>query len=170
MLGVVVDIKGTVRTRNMVCSKNMWILKPGENSNRGRGIQVASDWKEILEYVRDADTSVIVQKYIENPLLYQGRKFDMRMYALAAWVNGRVKLYFYESDYVRTSSFDYSLDTNDTFVHLTNEAIQIQHASFGKFERGNKVTLDELATFIKTVDPSVDFFKVYFDQMKVGLD
>ena len=26
---------------------NMWILKPGENTNRGQGIQVAKDYEEI---------------------------------------------------------------------------------------------------------------------------
>ncbi len=151
----------------MSAKNNMWILKPGENSNRGRGITVATDWKTIIEFVRDSDVPIIVQKYIENPLLYNGRKFDIRMYALSTWVNGCFKLYFYDMGYVRTSSFDFDLNTTDTFVHLTNEAIQIKHADFGKHEKGNKVTLASLGAYIKNIRPDIDFVQYFLPQMKV---
>ena len=37
----------------------MWIIKPGENSNRGRGIQVASNFAEIEQIIeQEEDTSV----------------------------------------------------------------------------------------------------------------
>jgi hypothetical protein len=48
----------------------------------------------------------VCQKYIENPLLLSGRKFDIRAYALAA-PDGRI--YMHRACYVRTSSCAFGL-------------------------------------------------------------
>lgn len=149
-------------------SRNIWILKPGENSNRGRGISVAKDIQSVQAFVKQSGKNpVIIQKYIENPLLYKGRKFDIRMYCLITWVYGSAKLYFYDEGYVRTSSFPFDLNTTDTFVHLTNEAVQIKGNDFGKFEKGNKVSLENLNTYIKTLSPDKDFYRDVLPKMKV---
>lgn len=58
--------------------QNNWIVKPGENTNRGSGIQFCKDIDQVKEIVSKAKRlangekrSYIVQKYIDNPLLYQ---------------------------------------------------------------------------------------------------
>lgn len=155
------------KLKTIFSRKNMWIVKPGENSNRGKKIAVASSIQEVLAQVKSIDGPAIIQKYIENPLLYEGRKFDIRMYALITWVNGSVKLYFYEDGYCRTSSFEFKLETTDRSVHLTNEAVQIKSEEFGKFEKGNKLTLEELSQYIKSKQASINFFKEYIPKMKV---
>jgi len=47
---------------------NIWIIKPGENTNRGNGIEVAEDFKEIKDLVAEATYdhihTCIIQKYI----------------------------------------------------------------------------------------------------------
>jgi hypothetical protein len=65
----------------------MWIVKPAENTNRGRGITIHSDLNEIKEIIasgeRHADGNLktyILQAYIERPFLYNKRKFDIRCY------------------------------------------------------------------------------------------
>ncbi len=151
--------------------KNLWILKPGENSNRGRGIIVTSDLQTITDFVKFAEGPVVLQKYIENPLLYHGRKFDIRMYILITMINGVHKLYFYRHGYARTSSFDFTLDNTHNNIHLTNEAIQIKNAEFGKFEKGNKLTLQELSVYLrKFVDSRASFSEKYIPLMKVRSD
>ncbi len=121
-------------------NRNMWIVKPGENSNRGTGILVSKDLKEIEEFVADTSAhTYIVQKYIERPFLIHQRKFDIRCFALLTSINGLIKGYFYQEGYLRTSSKKYSLDSTARAVHLTNEAVQIRYDDFGKYEAGNKV-------------------------------
>lgn len=66
---------------------------------------------------RPGGTSCVVQKYIERPLLFKNRKFDIRVWAIAT---DRNELYFYRPGYLRTSSNQYSLDSQNLTVHLTN--------------------------------------------------
>jgi tubulin---tyrosine ligase len=86
---------------------------------------------------RNSDGSLrtfIIQKYIENPMLYNGRKFDIRHFLLISCVNGSYKAYWFEEGYARTSSSLFTLKRGSTnFVHLTNDAIQKYSKDYGKF-------------------------------------
>ena len=127
--------------------RNVWIVKPGENSNRGNGIQVYKKFADIQRMVGSsgypgAKHTYIVQKYIERPLLIHRRKFDIRCFTLMTAVNGFLKGYFYQEGYLRTSSKVFTLNNlQSKVVHLTNEAVQKKYDDFGKFEPGNKVFL-----------------------------
>ena len=57
-------------------TKNIWIVKPGHKS-RGRDISLHNSIREIYDYTNSSDLC-IVQKYIENPLLINSKKFDIR--------------------------------------------------------------------------------------------
>lgn len=120
-------------------NKNIWIVKPGENSNRGIGILVSQDLKAIDKFISNNHHTYIIQKYIERPLLFQKRKFDIRCFGLITSVNGLIKGYFYQEGYLRTSTKNFTLNSLTKAVHLTNEAIQIKYDDFGKYEAGNKV-------------------------------
>jgi hypothetical protein len=95
-------------------NQNIWIIKPGENSNRGSGIQVANSLSEIRNIINqfsksNGDRTSIVQKYIEKPLLISGRKFDLRAYAMLTSTNGFLKGFMYRDCYFRTSSKTFDL-------------------------------------------------------------
>lgn len=87
--------------------------------NQGKGIEIFNNLKQITHYLanKSSDLQWIVQKYIERPLLYKKRKFDIRVLALAT---NEMELYYYNVGYMRTSSDEYSLDNKNKFVHLTN--------------------------------------------------
>jgi len=59
---------------------------------------------------RNCPKTFIIQKYIECPLLYKGRKFDIRHYMLVTRIAGNFRLYLYGEGYVRTSSHVFNLD------------------------------------------------------------
>lgn len=87
---------------------------------------------------------LIVQEYLKNIMLINGRKFDIRVYMLQLTIQGRIKYYFYEEGYIRTSSEFYDLDNlSDRFIHLTNDAVQNRGDNYGKFEKGNKMSYHE---------------------------
>ena len=68
---------------------------------------------------------------MENPLLFNKRKFDI---SLITTVNGVLKGYWYEEGYIRTTSKEYSLShLSNRLVHLTNDAIQKKSCNYGKF-------------------------------------
>ena len=75
--------------------RDLWIVKPGENTNRGCGITVCRELSQIKTIVSNNNVngknrSYIIQKYCEKPLLYKNRKFDIRLFALMTVVNGNM--------------------------------------------------------------------------------
>ena len=58
--------------------KTTWIAKPALAS-QGRGIRILKDLAELK-----FETATVVQKYIENPMLISGYKFDLRLYVVIA--------------------------------------------------------------------------------------
>jgi len=86
-------------------SNPLWILKPAGKS-RGRGIRLANKLEEILQVAGRTETMWVVQKYVENPLLINGRKFDIRKWALITqW--DPLAVWFYEDCYLRLTFRDY---------------------------------------------------------------
>lgn len=82
--------------------RNIWIVKPGEISNRGNGITVIDELYELNKILKSKDKhpngndkTYIVQAYLDRPLLYHRRKFDLRHYMLITTLYGRMKAYWY---------------------------------------------------------------------------
>lgn len=102
----------------------------------------------------------IVQKYMEQPLLVSGRKFDIRCFVLVTVFERKdgggkeVRAQFFSDAYVRTSCKKYTLDKlSDRATHLTNDAVQKHASNYGRFEQGNKLSLAEWQTLINSEYP-----------------
>jgi hypothetical protein len=108
----------------------------------------------------------VIQKYIERPLLFKGRKFDIRVWAVAL---SNQDYFFCNKGYVRTSSFDYSTDMADMYVHLTNNCLQMKdEKNFGKHEEGNVLSFKEFQEYIdyEFGEYSVNFEEDLLSRMK----
>ena len=78
--------------------KNIWIIKPGELTNRGKGITICNDLNSINTVLNSKEThpngktkTYILQLYIDRPFLFNKRKFDIRCYMMITIVNGLMK-------------------------------------------------------------------------------
>jgi hypothetical protein len=60
---------------------NYWILKP-VGLSRGRGISLINKLEDVI-----ISEPIVLQKYLMNPLLIDGYKFDMRIYVLVTSIN-----------------------------------------------------------------------------------
>jgi hypothetical protein len=107
----------------------------------------------------------VAQKYVERPLLYHGRKFDIRVWVL---VTCKMEIFFYRKPYMRTSSNEYSLQNQNNYVHLTNNCLQKYGENFGKFEEGNTLPMETLQKYFDEFFPEarVSVFNHLFPRMK----
>ena len=137
----------------------IWIMKPAGKA-QGRGIFLfkklkdINDWKKEDFFRRDEDKSdkeppetYVVQRYIENPYLIGGKKFDIRVYILVTSYIP-MKVWLYRSGFARFSNTRFSLDSiSDTFVHLTNVAIQKTATDYDP-EKGCKWSLQQFRLYL----------------------
>ena len=105
---------------------------------------------------------IIIQKYIENPLLYKGRKCDMRIWVL---LTHQKKVYLFKEGHLKTCSVEYDINSKDAFTHITNYSFQKHNTNFQKFEKGNEVPFYEFQKFIDEKYPEKNY-KLNKDLMK----
>ena len=104
-----------------------------------------SKLRDIENFMKEqlVDSCWVIQKYIEKPLLYKQRKFDIRVWALVHITDNpsQFDIHFFTEGYLRTSSSEYDINADDLMIHLTNNCLQVQDKStFGKHEVGNTVS------------------------------
>ena len=137
---------------------NLWIYKPGNNS-RGRGIKIMWEFDKLREKyaafggrpITSKREQGIIQRYIHNPLLLEGRKSELRVYWLVASVDPLMVLIYPETT-VRLNSLPYKLDDFDNqLVHVTNVYQQKNHPGYDpsvvlkwKFEEFGRYLSQEL--------------------------
>ena len=120
----------------------MWIVKHS-NGARGENIEVYNDVQLLKEKLRKEKElaqppaffydkyfnvnfrSLIVQKYIENPLLIERKKFDMRFYFYVASFNPIYAVYY--PGYLRRSILNYQTNDTNMATHITNQGVQKKH-------------------------------------------
>lgn len=136
-----------------------WIAKPIGKA-QGRGIFLFNELKDVKEWKKALDTRgakkeeddvevYVAQRYIENPYLIGGKKFDLRIYALVTSYTP-LTVWLYRSGFARFSSGRFSMEKGDisnTYVHLTNVAIQKTAANYDK-EQGCKWDLAAMKLFM----------------------
>jgi len=89
----------------------------------------------------------VVSRYIDNPYLITGKKFDIRMYVLVTSFSP-LTVWMHREGFARFSNQRFSLENIDNaIVHLTNVAIQKTAADYDP-EKGAKWSLESLRTYL----------------------
>mmetsp|Transcript_11491 Transcript_11491/g.26737 ORF Transcript_11491/g.26737 Transcript_11491/m.26737 type:complete len:413 (+) Transcript_11491:66-1304(+) len=140
------------------CQGATWIAKP-VGSAQGKGIFLfnklkdVSDWKNAKYKEGPAKEggveSYVFSRYIDNPYLIGGKKFDLRLYALVTSYSP-LTVWFHRGGFARFSNSRYSTKTTDmtnSYVHLTNVAIQKTAPGYER-EVGCKWDVTSLRTFL----------------------
>ena len=129
-------------------SKNIWIVKPGGLS-RGRGVHCIDQLNDILSNVRPSNQTII-QKYIENPLVINGRKFDIRQWVLVTDLNP-LTIWLFDTPYVRFGAENYNIDDfKNVFSQLTGNSIAKHSEKFNTGEiEGDMWENEQFREFLK---------------------
>ena len=132
--------------------KNIWLLKPS-NLNRGRNIILCENLEKIEKEINFIKKNkqfqyLLLQKYIENVLLYNKRKFDIRIWVLIVFINNKIECFYFKEGHLKSSTENYNLNDNNIFIHLTNYSIQKNNNNFSKFEIGNEISFKEFQNFL----------------------
>ena len=106
------------------------------------------------------NSNIIIQKYIEKPLCYNGRKCDMRLWVLLTW---EFNLYLFKEGHFKATSLPYDVNSIDSYVHLTNYSVQKYNKNFAKYETGNEISFQD---FENSVNNTINVKKDLLPKVK----
>src|SRR3990167_1950561 len=146
--------------------QNIWIVKPAGLS-RGRGIRVFNSLAEIHLAVKSKDLGFVIQKYMENPLLYKNRKLDIRQWVLVTDWNP-LSVWFYDECYVRLCASEYDpSNLKNRFSHLTNISVNKNAKNFDAED--GFLSQETFAQYLKSLNSPLStdpFFELIQPRMK----
>lgn len=133
----------------------MWIMKPCSKA-QGKGIFIINKLSQTKKWAnqRWANMPVkdgyVVSRYIENPLLVGGKKFDLRMYVLVVSYRP-LQAFVYREGFARFCNVKYSAavdDMDNPFMHLTNVAVQKNNEDYNS-NHGGKWSITNLCLYVE---------------------
>ncbi|EPY31550.1 tubulin tyrosine ligase protein [Angomonas deanei] len=166
----------------------IWIMKPPAKA-QGKGIFLFSKLSQVSEWKKEfkqkvsgipnnaaasrlndiygAQESVepyLAQRYIHNPHLVGGKKYDLRIYVLVESYNP-LTVWLHRTGFARFCHQRYSLDDIDnTFIHVTNVAVQKTNPKYTAMS-GCKFGIRNLRTII-TATHGADRANRLFDEIQ----
>eukprot|EP00741_Cyanophora_paradoxa_P017157 tig00020960_g16569.t1 len=143
----------------------VWIMKPVGKA-QGKGIFLVNKLNQVRKWSNNppggkqagaAGQTVsfrephVVSRYIDNPLLIGGKKFDLRLYVLVTSYRP-LRAYRYRLGFCRFCTVKYTADIaeiDNMFVHLTNVAIQ-KHGEEYNEHHGGKWDIKNLRLYLES--------------------
>ena len=140
-----------------ITESELYDFKEKNDSNYETTKMNEFELKDDKDYIYQS-SKIIIQKYIEKPFLYQGRKCDIRIWVL---ITHTMKVYIFKEGHLKASSVNYNKDDFDSFIHITNYSLQKYNKSFSKYEKGNEISFQTFQNYINEND-EFDFRKEIF--------
>jgi hypothetical protein len=116
------------------------------------------------------DEPCVISKYIEDPYIINGKKFDIRIYVVVTSFDP-LKIYIYEEGLCRFASENYDSDSSslNKYMHLTNYSVNKKNEKFIQNEdcsndgTGNKWSIAALNRHFETIgiDSNFVWSKIY---------
>ncbi|KAG8505500.1 Protein polyglycylase TTLL10 [Galemys pyrenaicus] len=141
----------------------MWICKPTA-SNQGKGIFLLRSQEEVAALQTKTQSleddpiyrkmwfrmpqARVVQRYIQNPLLLDGKKFDVRSYLLIACAVPC--MVFFSHGYARLTLSLYNPHSRDLSGHLTNQFMQKKSPLYTLLKEDTVWSMDQLNRYINS--------------------
>uniref|UniRef100_A0A8D2LKX7 Tubulin--tyrosine ligase-like protein 5 n=1 Tax=Varanus komodoensis TaxID=61221 RepID=A0A8D2LKX7_VARKO len=128
-----------------------WIVKPVASS-RGRGVYLINNPNQI-----SLEENILVSRYINNPLLIDDFKFDVRLYVLVTSYDPLI-IYLYEEGLARFATVRYdqgSKNIKNQFMHLTNYSVNKKSGDYVSCDDpevedyGNKWSMSAMLRYLK---------------------
>ena len=107
---------------------------------------------------------IIIQKYLDRPLLYNKRKFDIRCFVL---IDYDLNLFFFREGHLKASSELYNLNDRNRFIHITNYSLQKKSSKFETYEEGNEISYSDFKKFLESQNIPLSNFDKMISQMKL---
>ncbi|XP_070493278.1 polyglutamylase complex subunit TTLL1 [Chironomus tepperi] len=139
-------------------TQSTWIMKPTGKS-QGAGIFLINKLSKLKRWSREAKTSFhpaigkesyVISRYIDNPLLIGGKKFDLRLYVLVTSFRP-LKAYLFKLGFCRfcTVKYDTSVtELDNMYVHLTNVSVQKHGGEYNNLH-GGKWSVQNLKLYLE---------------------
>ncbi|KAL5009107.1 hypothetical protein ScPMuIL_014688 [Solemya velum] len=131
--------------------KSPWIVKPVASS-RGRGVFLVHHPDQV-----PLDENLIVCKYVNNPMLIDGFKFDIRLYVVVTSYDPLL-IYLYEEGLTRFATVKYEKSVRhirNQCMHLTNYSVNKKSNDYVKNDDadvedyGNKWSLGAMLRYLR---------------------
>ncbi|KAJ2946077.1 hypothetical protein O0L34_g4996 [Tuta absoluta] len=136
-----------------------WIMKPCGKS-QGAGIFLINKLSKLKKWSREAKHLLpsqltskevyVISRYIDNPLLIGGKKFDLRLYVLVTSFRP-LKAYLFQHGFCRfcTVKYDTSVtELDNMYVHLTNVSVQ-RHGEDYNSLHGGKMSIQNFRFYLE---------------------
>jgi len=134
---------------------NLWIVKP-KNGNTGKGVH-------IFKSLENESNEFLISKYVTNPHLINGKKYDLRIYVLVTGLKP-LRIYINKEGLARIAAEKFSLNEDNysnSFVHLTNTGVnknskEYVFAQDFNSENANKLSLHTYQRYLSKEKANYD--------------
>ena len=147
---------------------SLWFLKKDSDLSYG-GYDVypillnQEFYKTLTSYIEESNrykkyqsANFTIQKGVNNPLLINGRKFDLRIFCLVVFTNGNIGFYLFKKGLLRKSLKRYDSNTIDKATHITNTTFTYSKTT---------TSIDGNSKFTELFDKKHKYYN-YYDKIK----